>query len=220
MSPRRSASRAKKSDWCRHTSAAASARNCFLRTDALLAALGARAAKRPVKVALPRAMVPNNTTHRSATIQRVRIGASRDGAITAIAHESWSGNLPNGRTRGRGDPDAFALRRAEPDDVEPELGARPAGSQCDARAERGARACGTRGRDGRGRGKAGDGPGRVPHQERHAGRAGRAGEARVDRPAIQSTTASNQSASAVLTASTCTMPAHWARRSSVGTSGR
>ena len=38
----------------------------------------------------------NNTTHRPATIQRIRIGATRDGKITAIAHESWSGDLPGG----------------------------------------------------------------------------------------------------------------------------
>ena len=68
----------------------------FLRADALLAALGARAARRPVKVALPRALVPNNTTHRSATLQRIRIGATKAGKITAIAHESWSGDLPGG----------------------------------------------------------------------------------------------------------------------------
>lgn len=69
----------------------------FLRADTLLAALGARAAGRPVKVALPRPMMANNTTHRPATIQRVRIGATADGKITAIAHESWSGNLPDGK---------------------------------------------------------------------------------------------------------------------------
>ncbi len=68
----------------------------FVRCDAVLAALGARAAKRPVKVALPRPMMPNNTTHRPATIQRIRIGTTRDGKITAIAHESWSGDLPGG----------------------------------------------------------------------------------------------------------------------------
>ena len=70
----------------------------WLRADALLAALGARAAKRPVKVAMTRAMMPNNSTHRPATIQRVRLGATRDGRITAFAHESWSGNLPGGST--------------------------------------------------------------------------------------------------------------------------
>ena len=56
----------------------------FLRADALLAALGARAAKRAVKVALARDLMFNNTTHRPATIQRIRIGATRAGQITAI----------------------------------------------------------------------------------------------------------------------------------------
>ena len=69
----------------------------FLRADTLLAALGARAAGRPVKVALQRPLIANNTTHRPATIQRIRIGATRDGRITAIGHESWSGNLQGGK---------------------------------------------------------------------------------------------------------------------------
>ena len=68
----------------------------WVRSDAVMATLGARAAKRPVKVALARPQIFNNTTHRPATIQRIRIGADRDGKITAIAHESWSGNLPDG----------------------------------------------------------------------------------------------------------------------------
>jgi xanthine dehydrogenase YagR molybdenum-binding subunit len=34
--------------------------------------------------------------HRAATIQRIRIGAAKDGKIAAIAHESWSGDLPGG----------------------------------------------------------------------------------------------------------------------------
>ena len=68
----------------------------WLRADALLAALGARAAKRPVKVALSRPLIFNNTTHRPATIQRIRIGAAQDGKISAIGHESWSGDLPGG----------------------------------------------------------------------------------------------------------------------------
>ncbi|EJW10886.1 Periplasmic aromatic aldehyde oxidoreductase, molybdenum binding subunit YagR [Rhodovulum sp. PH10] len=68
----------------------------FVRADAVLAALGAKAAGRPVRVALTRPLVINNTTHRPATIQRIRIGAERDGRITAIAHESTSGNLPDG----------------------------------------------------------------------------------------------------------------------------
>lgn len=68
----------------------------FLRSDAVLAALAARAANRPVKVMLPRPLIPNNTTHRPATIHHIRIGTDEKGRITAIAHESWSGNLPGG----------------------------------------------------------------------------------------------------------------------------
>ncbi|MDQ7958340.1 MAG: aldehyde oxidoreductase molybdenum-binding subunit PaoC [Pseudomonadota bacterium] len=69
----------------------------FVRADALLAALGARAAGRPVKVALQRPLIGNNTTHRPATIQRIRLGATADGRLTAIAHESWSGDQPEGQ---------------------------------------------------------------------------------------------------------------------------
>jgi xanthine dehydrogenase YagR molybdenum-binding subunit len=69
----------------------------FVRSDAVVAALAAKAAGRPVKVALTRPLVANNTTHRPATIQRIRIGATPDGTITAIAHESTSGNLPKGK---------------------------------------------------------------------------------------------------------------------------
>jgi len=53
--------------------------------------------RRPVKVALTRPLMANNTTRRAATIQRIRIGATPDGTITAIGHESWSGNLPGAR---------------------------------------------------------------------------------------------------------------------------
>ncbi|MCS0632236.1 xanthine dehydrogenase family protein molybdopterin-binding subunit [Telluria mixta] len=66
-------------------------------SDAVLAAVGARQAGRPVKVTLQRALMFNNVTHRPATIQRIRIGASPDGKITAIGHESWSGNIAGGR---------------------------------------------------------------------------------------------------------------------------
>ena len=69
----------------------------WVRADALLAALGARAARRPVKVALHRPLMFNNTTHRPATIQRIRLGANADGALLAIGHDSWSGDLPGGK---------------------------------------------------------------------------------------------------------------------------
>ncbi|MAM35448.1 MAG: xanthine dehydrogenase [Micavibrio sp.] len=68
----------------------------FVRADAIMAALGAKAAGRPVKIALQRPLIMNNTTHRPATIQRIRIGADESGKITAIGHESWSGDLEGG----------------------------------------------------------------------------------------------------------------------------
>ena len=46
----------------------------YLRSDALMATLAARAVGRPVKVAMPRPLLFNNATHRPATQQRIRIG--------------------------------------------------------------------------------------------------------------------------------------------------
>ena len=69
----------------------------FLRADALLSALAARAIGRPVKIALQRPLMINNTVHRPATIQRIRFGATADGKLTSIAHEGWSGDLPGGK---------------------------------------------------------------------------------------------------------------------------
>jgi xanthine dehydrogenase YagR molybdenum-binding subunit len=62
--------------------------------DALLAAMAARQLNRPVKIALARPQVFRQTTHRTATIQRVRLAADRSGMLKAIGHESWSGNQP------------------------------------------------------------------------------------------------------------------------------
>lgn len=61
-----------------------------------MAALAARAIGHPVKVALQRPLMINNTTHRPATLQCIRIGATRDGRMTALAHEAWPGDLPGG----------------------------------------------------------------------------------------------------------------------------
>ena len=69
----------------------------WIRSDVVMAALGSRVSGRPVKVALARPQITNNTTHRPATIQRIRIGAGSDGKITAIAHETWSCDLPGGQ---------------------------------------------------------------------------------------------------------------------------
>lgn len=68
----------------------------YLRADALLAALGAKALGRPVKVTLQRPIIMNNGTHRAATRQHIRLGATQDGKLTAISHVSISGNLPGG----------------------------------------------------------------------------------------------------------------------------
>ncbi|MXP26274.1 molybdopterin-dependent oxidoreductase [Altererythrobacter indicus] len=68
----------------------------FVRADAIVAALASKKVRRPVKVTLQRPLVANNTTHRPATIQRIRLGAHKDGRLQAIAHESTSGDLPGG----------------------------------------------------------------------------------------------------------------------------
>src|SRR3546814_13502995 len=68
----------------------------WIRSDAVMAALGDRAAGRSVKVTLMRPQVPNNTTHRPAHIQRIRIGVDHDGLTVAMGHESWTGDLPGG----------------------------------------------------------------------------------------------------------------------------
>jgi xanthine dehydrogenase YagR molybdenum-binding subunit len=76
----------------------------FVRADAILAALGSRMALRPVKVAIQRPLMINNSTHRPATIQHIRIGAGRDGKITAMAHQGWSGDLPGGKVERAAQP--------------------------------------------------------------------------------------------------------------------
>ncbi len=74
----------------------------WVRADAVLAAVAARQVGRPVKVVLTRPQMFNNTPHRSATIQRLRLGATREGRLTAIGHESWSGDVAGGSPEGAG----------------------------------------------------------------------------------------------------------------------
>ena len=83
-------------------------------SDIIAASLAARAARRPVKVALPRPLIANNTIHRPATIQRIRIGATPDGTITAIGHESWSGNLSGGGAESATALDPVDVRGSQP----------------------------------------------------------------------------------------------------------
>jgi xanthine dehydrogenase YagR molybdenum-binding subunit len=65
----------------------------WVMADAILAAMAAKQLDRPVKVALTRQQLFHVTTHRSDTIQRIRLGAGRDGRLMAIGHDSISGNL-------------------------------------------------------------------------------------------------------------------------------
>jgi xanthine dehydrogenase YagR molybdenum-binding subunit len=53
-----------------------------------LAALGARVAGRPVKIMLSRREMYYGTGYRPYTIQRVTLGASRDGDLVAISHDA------------------------------------------------------------------------------------------------------------------------------------
>ena len=62
--------------------------------DAVLAALASKVTGRPVKLALTRQQVFHSTFHRSDTVQRIRLGATPDGKLVSVAHQSWSGNKP------------------------------------------------------------------------------------------------------------------------------
>ncbi len=59
------------------------------RPQAVLAALAARIVGRPVKVALTRQQLFSMVGYRTPTIQRVRLGASRDGRLRAIGHDAF-----------------------------------------------------------------------------------------------------------------------------------
>src|SRR5215217_5917909 len=52
-----------------------------VQSDLVLAAVAARTVGRPVKIALQRPIMFNNTIHRPKTIQRIRLAASRDGRL-------------------------------------------------------------------------------------------------------------------------------------------
>ncbi|MEV4511271.1 xanthine dehydrogenase family protein molybdopterin-binding subunit [Dactylosporangium sp. NPDC049525] len=54
----------------------------------VLTAMAARVVGRPVKLVLTRPQMFTGIGHRTATVQRVRIGARRDGTLTAIEHHS------------------------------------------------------------------------------------------------------------------------------------
>jgi xanthine dehydrogenase YagR molybdenum-binding subunit len=54
-----------------------------------LAALGAQVARRPVKLMLSRREMYYGTGYRPHTVQRVALGASREGRLEAIVHDAW-----------------------------------------------------------------------------------------------------------------------------------
>jgi len=54
-----------------------------------LAALGARVARRPVKLMLSRREMYYGTGHRPYTDQRVALGATADGKLAAVVHDAW-----------------------------------------------------------------------------------------------------------------------------------
>ena len=58
--------------------------------DVMLSAMAARQLQRPVKTTLTRQQMFHFTTHRSETLQRVRLAATPDGKLSAIGHDSLS----------------------------------------------------------------------------------------------------------------------------------
>src|ERR1700733_12537009 len=70
----------------------------WVNADAILAAIASRQLKRPVKIALTRQQIFHVTTHRSDTIQQLRLGTDRDGRLVAVGHDVFSGNLPTEQT--------------------------------------------------------------------------------------------------------------------------
>src|SRR6202011_3349026 len=70
----------------------------WVNADAILAAIAAQQLRRPVKTALTRQQIFHVTTHRSDTIQHLRLGADRQGRLLAVGHDVFSGNLPTEQT--------------------------------------------------------------------------------------------------------------------------
>ena len=56
----------------------------------VVAAIAARAVRRPVKLVVTRKQMFTSHGHRPYTVQRVALGASKDGKLTAIVHEGYA----------------------------------------------------------------------------------------------------------------------------------
>ncbi|WP_370949374.1 xanthine dehydrogenase family protein molybdopterin-binding subunit [Amycolatopsis sp. cg5] len=65
-------------------------------TPAFLAAAAAKALGKPVKAALSREQVFTATAGRAATVQKVALGADRDGKLIAVRHDSWCSTAADG----------------------------------------------------------------------------------------------------------------------------
>jgi xanthine dehydrogenase YagR molybdenum-binding subunit len=73
-----------------------------------LAALAARTLGRPVQVTVPRSLMFTTTGHRPETEQHVRLGATEDGKLLAIAHEAKNHTSPmNDFVEGCTEPTPF-----------------------------------------------------------------------------------------------------------------
>ena len=97
--------------------------------------MGARMLRRPVKVAMTRPQLFHLTTHRSASEQRVRLGATADGRLTAYGQDALVQTCALRHYRragllGR----AHAIRRAQPTDAPSARQAGSAAVRFDARA--------------------------------------------------------------------------------------
>jgi xanthine dehydrogenase YagR molybdenum-binding subunit len=73
----------------------------FIWAGTLLCAMAARVAERPVRLALSREAVFRTVGGRTPTVQRVALGAERDGALTALVH---TGISQVGRVGGMPEP--------------------------------------------------------------------------------------------------------------------
>ncbi len=91
-----------------------------------LAALGARVAKRPVKLMLSRREMYYGVGYRPHTVQRVALGASRDGRLVALVHdahqetstyEEYSENLINASRFLHSCPNVYTRHRIAPMNV-------------------------------------------------------------------------------------------------------
>ncbi len=114
----------------------------FTHPHVILAVMAAQVTGRPAKLALTRQQMFALAGYRSPTIQRIRLGAERDGRLTAIAHEVVIADLDALRAgRAGGRPDADDVRGAQPPHHPSAGPARRPGEHLDARAGRVSRAC-------------------------------------------------------------------------------